>query len=119
MSEPLTHEEQQTCLKLARQALERGVRLSMGPVSLEDISRDLGLAAPTVYRFLLTLQGQGYVRRDHDDELVPELEPLVAAHPLRGVCGEDRPIPAPAIHQELGRRIRHRLLQVPLQSPLR
>jgi IclR family KDG regulon transcriptional repressor len=36
-------------------------------VSLEDLSRDLGLAAPTVYRFLLTLQGQGYVRRDHDE----------------------------------------------------
>lgn len=32
-------------------------------ISLEDVSREIKLAKPTVYRFLLTLQELGYVRR--------------------------------------------------------
>ena len=37
---------------------------SMG---LEELSRDLGMAKPTVYRFLLTLQELGYARRDENE----------------------------------------------------
>jgi IclR family transcriptional regulator, KDG regulon repressor len=37
---------------------------SMG---LEELSRELGLAKPTVYRFLLTLQELGYARRDENE----------------------------------------------------
>ena len=33
-------------------------------VTLEELSREIRLAKPTVYRFLLTLQALGYVRRD-------------------------------------------------------
>lgn len=36
--------------------------------SLEEISRKTHLAKPTVYRFLLTLQALGYVRRDERDQ---------------------------------------------------
>jgi IclR family transcriptional regulator, KDG regulon repressor len=36
-------------------------------VGLEELSRDMGLAKPTVYRFLLTLQSLGYARRDEGD----------------------------------------------------
>ena len=32
-------------------------------IGLEDISKEIKLAKPTVYRFLLTLQELGYVRR--------------------------------------------------------
>lgn len=43
-------------------------RLSHDPsLSLERLSRDVHLAKPTVYRFLLTLQALGYVRRDERD----------------------------------------------------
>lgn len=34
---------------------------------LEELSREVGLAKPTLYRFLLTLQELGYVRRESDD----------------------------------------------------
>lgn len=34
---------------------------------LEELSREAGLAKPTAYRFLLTLQELGYVRRAEDD----------------------------------------------------
>lgn len=36
-------------------------------VGLEELSRELGLAKPTAYRFLLTLQELGYARRDESD----------------------------------------------------
>jgi IclR family KDG regulon transcriptional repressor len=36
-------------------------------VGLEELSREIGLAKPTVYRFLLTLQELGYARRDEAD----------------------------------------------------
>ncbi len=36
-------------------------------IGLEDLSREVGLAKPTLYRFLLTLQELGYARREHDD----------------------------------------------------
>ena len=36
-------------------------------VGLEELSRELGLAKPTVYRFLQTLQELGYARRDERD----------------------------------------------------
>lgn len=36
-------------------------------VGLEELSRDVGLAKPTVYRFLLTLQSLGYARRIEGD----------------------------------------------------
>jgi IclR family KDG regulon transcriptional repressor len=36
-------------------------------IGLEELSRELGLAKPTLYRFLLTLQELGYARRDSDD----------------------------------------------------
>ena len=36
-------------------------------IGLEDLSRDIKLAKPTVYRFLLTLQELGYVRRADGD----------------------------------------------------
>lgn len=36
-------------------------------IGLEDISREIKLAKPTVYRFLLTLQELGYVRRVDGD----------------------------------------------------
>jgi IclR family KDG regulon transcriptional repressor len=43
-------------------------RLSRGrSMGLEEISREVGLAKPTVYRFLQTLQELGYVRRDERD----------------------------------------------------
>ena len=43
-------------------------RLSRDPsLTLERLSRDVHLAKPTVYRFLLTLQSLGYVRRDEQD----------------------------------------------------
>ncbi len=43
-------------------------RLSMQrSVSLEELSRQVKLAKPTVYRFLLTLQELGYVRRVEGD----------------------------------------------------
>jgi IclR family KDG regulon transcriptional repressor len=34
---------------------------------LEELSREMGMAKPTVYRFLLTLQELGYARRDESD----------------------------------------------------
>jgi IclR family transcriptional regulator, KDG regulon repressor len=34
---------------------------------LEELSREMGMAKPTVYRFLLTLQELGYARRVEDD----------------------------------------------------
>jgi IclR family KDG regulon transcriptional repressor len=34
---------------------------------IEELSREVGLAKPTVYRFLLTLQELGYVRRDENE----------------------------------------------------
>lgn len=36
-------------------------------VGLEELSRELGLAKPTVSRFLQTLQGLGYARRDESE----------------------------------------------------
>jgi IclR family transcriptional regulator, KDG regulon repressor len=36
-------------------------------VGLEELSREMGLAKPTVYRFLQTLQSLGYARRDESD----------------------------------------------------
>lgn len=36
-------------------------------VGLEELSREMGLAKPTVYRFLLTLQELGYARRDESE----------------------------------------------------
>jgi IclR family transcriptional regulator, KDG regulon repressor len=36
-------------------------------VGLEELSREMGLAKPTVYRFLQTLQELGYARRDEGD----------------------------------------------------
>ena len=36
-------------------------------VGLEELSREIGLAKPTVYRFLQTLQALGYARRDESD----------------------------------------------------
>jgi len=36
-------------------------------VGLEELSREIGLAKPTVYRFLQTLQELGYARRDEAD----------------------------------------------------
>jgi IclR family transcriptional regulator, KDG regulon repressor len=36
-------------------------------VGLEELSREMGLAKPTVYRFLQTLQELGYARRDESD----------------------------------------------------
>lgn len=36
-------------------------------IGLEELSREVGLAKPTVYRFLLTLQELGYARRDERD----------------------------------------------------
>lgn len=36
-------------------------------LGLEELSREVGLAKPTVYRFLLTLQELGYVRRADGD----------------------------------------------------
>ncbi|HOX32295.1 MAG TPA: IclR family transcriptional regulator C-terminal domain-containing protein [Spirochaetales bacterium] len=36
-------------------------------VGLEELSREVGLAKPTVYRFLLTLQELGYARRAPDE----------------------------------------------------
>src|SRR5512136_1704355 len=36
-------------------------------IGLEDLSREIKLAKPTVYRFLLTLQELGYVRRADGD----------------------------------------------------
>jgi IclR family transcriptional regulator, KDG regulon repressor len=36
-------------------------------VGLEELSRDVGLAKPTVYRFLQTLQSLGYARRTEGD----------------------------------------------------
>lgn len=41
---------------------------------LEELSRELGLAKPTVYRFLQTLQELGYVRRDHEDRWAMSLK---------------------------------------------
>jgi IclR family transcriptional regulator, KDG regulon repressor len=43
-------------------------------VGLEELSRDLGLAKPTVYRFLQTLQGLGYARRDENERWVMTLK---------------------------------------------
>ncbi|HET7839364.1 MAG TPA: IclR family transcriptional regulator C-terminal domain-containing protein [Rectinemataceae bacterium] len=37
-------------------------------VGLEELSREVGLAKPTVYRFLQTLQELGYIRRDESDK---------------------------------------------------
>ena len=37
-------------------------------IGLEDLSREVKLAKPTVYRFLLTLQGLGYARRVEGDQ---------------------------------------------------
>ncbi len=37
-------------------------------LGLEELSREIGLAKPTVYRFLQTLQELGYVRRDERDK---------------------------------------------------
>jgi IclR family KDG regulon transcriptional repressor len=37
-------------------------------IGLEDLSRDVKLAKPTVYRFLLTLQELGYARRADGDQ---------------------------------------------------
>jgi IclR family KDG regulon transcriptional repressor len=43
-------------------------RLSRDPsLSLEQLSRDVRLAKATAYRFLVTLQSLGYVRRDEHD----------------------------------------------------
>lgn len=36
-------------------------------MSLEDLSKKLKLAKPTIYRFLLTLQNSGYARRDENE----------------------------------------------------
>lgn len=36
-------------------------------IGLEELSRQIGLAKPTVYRFLLTLQELGYARRAEDE----------------------------------------------------
>ncbi len=36
-------------------------------IGLEELSREVGLAKPTLYRFLLTLQELGYARREFDD----------------------------------------------------
>jgi IclR family KDG regulon transcriptional repressor len=36
-------------------------------IGLEELSHEIGLAKPTVYRFLQTLQGLGYVRRDESE----------------------------------------------------
>ncbi len=50
-------------------------RLSRDPsLTLERLSRDVHLAKPTVYRFLLTLQRLGYVRRDERDRWAMTLQ---------------------------------------------
>jgi IclR family KDG regulon transcriptional repressor len=43
-------------------------------LSLEELHRSVRLAKPTLYRFLLTLQALGYVRRDEQDRWVMTLK---------------------------------------------
>lgn len=43
-------------------------------INLEHLSQETGLAKPTVYRFLNTLRGLGYVHRDENDQYFPTLK---------------------------------------------
>lgn len=55
-------------MSAAARALAVLERLSLeSSLGLEELSRELGMAKPTVYRFLLTLQELGYARRDESD----------------------------------------------------
>jgi len=71
-------------------------------VSLEELSREVGLAKPTVYRFLQTLQELGYVRRDEKDHwaitfklftmgsrALAHLDLYVAARPVAEALAEE------------------------------
>lgn len=57
---PLVNAVFRTCMILERLAKKRSY-------TLEELSRAVGLAKPTAYRFLQTLQEAGYVRRDAND----------------------------------------------------
>lgn len=71
-------------------------------IGLEDISREIKLAKPTVYRFLLTLQELGYVRRVDGDRwaitlkmfnvgsrALDHLDLISAARPIAEELSED------------------------------
>ena len=61
---PVTKAAKVPLVSAAVRALAVLERLSrQRAIGLEEISRDIKLAKPTVYRFLLTLQELGYVRR--------------------------------------------------------
>ncbi len=74
---------------------------------VEELSRELGLAKPTTYRFLLTLQELGYVRRDESERWAVTLKLFnVGSHALDHIDlhAAARPV-AEALAGELGEAV--------------
>ena len=74
-------------------------------MSLEDLTKKLKLAKPTIYRFLLTLQASGYARRDESERWAITLKNfqrrLPSPRPHRPLQGQPAPI-AEELAAELG-----------------
>jgi IclR family KDG regulon transcriptional repressor len=80
---------------------------------LEELSREVGLAKPTAYRFLLTLQELGYVRRDESDRWAMTLRLFnVGSHALDhlDLHAAARPV-AEALAADLGEAVHMGVLE--------
>lgn len=82
-------------------------------VGLEELSREIGLAKPTVYRFLQTLQALGYARRDETERWAMTLKTFnVGSRALdhTDLYASARPV-AEALAEELGETVHMGVLE--------
>ena len=82
-------------------------------VGLEELSREVGLAKPTVHRFLQTLQELGYARRDETERWAMTLKPFtVGSRALDhlDLLAVARPI-AEELSEELGETVHMGVLE--------
>jgi IclR family KDG regulon transcriptional repressor len=82
-------------------------------VGLEELSREINLAKPTAYRFLLTLQELGYARRDEGDRWAMTLKAFnVGSRALDHIdlYSAARPV-ADALADELGETVHMGVLE--------